>query len=78
MSEAVTIERLERGFALCAYRVGLDGPVAVPLFESLERELTAIRDPRHHGSREAVAGILQGWGTSSFPQARLSGSQNLV
>jgi hypothetical protein len=43
MSEAVTTERLERGFALCAYLVGLDGPVAVPLFESLERELTAIR-----------------------------------
>ena len=43
MSEAVTIERLERGLELCAYLVGLDGPVAVPQFENLERELTAAR-----------------------------------
>jgi hypothetical protein len=39
MSEAVTIERLERGLALSAYLVVLDGPVAVPIFERLEREL---------------------------------------
>jgi hypothetical protein len=42
MSE-VTIERLERGLALCAYLVVLDGPVMVPLFERLERELAAMR-----------------------------------
>ena len=40
---AVTIERLERALALCAYIVELDGPVAAPLFERLERELAAAK-----------------------------------
>jgi hypothetical protein len=43
MSEAVTVERLERALALCAYIVVLDGPVAVPWFERLERELVAAQ-----------------------------------
>lgn len=43
MSEPVTIERLERALALCAYLVVLDGPVMVPIFERLERELAAMR-----------------------------------
>jgi hypothetical protein len=42
MSE-VTVERLERGLAICAYCVVRDGPVVVPLFERLERELAAMR-----------------------------------
>jgi hypothetical protein len=41
--EPVTIERLERAVALCAYLVVLDGPVVVPLFERLERDLAAMR-----------------------------------
>jgi hypothetical protein len=43
MSEVVTIERLERGLAFCAYLVMRDGPVAVPIFERLERELATMR-----------------------------------
>ena len=43
MSEAVTIERLERGLAFAAYLVVQDGPVAIPLFERLERELETMR-----------------------------------
>ena len=39
----ITIERLERALALCAYLVILDGPVAAPLFERLERELAAMQ-----------------------------------
>jgi hypothetical protein len=39
----VTIERLERALALCAYFIELDGPVVIPLFESLERDLAAAR-----------------------------------
>ena len=42
MSE-VTIERMERALALCAYLVVLDGPVAIPWFERVERELAAKR-----------------------------------
>jgi hypothetical protein len=42
MSE-ITIERLERARALCAYLVVRDGPVAVPWFERLERELATMR-----------------------------------
>jgi hypothetical protein len=43
MSEPVTIERLERALAICAYIIELDGPKVVPLFERLERELAAMR-----------------------------------
>ncbi|MGY3082122.1 Ser/Thr protein kinase RdoA (MazF antagonist) [Bradyrhizobium sp. LM6.10] len=43
MSEAITVDRLERGLALCAYLVERDGTVAVPLFERLERELAVMR-----------------------------------
>jgi hypothetical protein len=39
----VTIERLERALALTAYLVVLDGPVAIPWFERVERELAAKR-----------------------------------
>ena len=39
----VTIERLERGLAIAAYVVMLDGPIAAPVFERLERELAAMR-----------------------------------
>jgi hypothetical protein len=42
MSE-VTIERLERALALCAYLVVLDGPKTAPLFERMERELESLR-----------------------------------
>jgi hypothetical protein len=41
--EPLTIERLERALAFCAQLVVLDGPVLVPLFESLERDLAAMR-----------------------------------
>jgi hypothetical protein len=41
--EPITIERLERALALCAYLVVLDGPVVLPFFERLERELAAMR-----------------------------------
>ncbi|WP_271575136.1 hypothetical protein [Bradyrhizobium sp. CCBAU 11361] len=43
MSEPVTIERLERALALCAHLIERDGPVVVPLFERLERELAMMR-----------------------------------
>jgi hypothetical protein len=39
----ITVERLERAQALCAYLVVLDGPVAIPWFERLEREVEAAR-----------------------------------
>ena len=39
----MTIERIERALVLCAHLVVLDGPVVAPLFESLERDLAAMR-----------------------------------
>ena len=39
----VSIERLERALAIAAYVVVLDGPIAAPLYERLERELAAAR-----------------------------------
>lgn len=41
--QPMTIERLERALALAAYMVELDGAVAAPLFERLERDLAALR-----------------------------------
>jgi hypothetical protein len=49
--EPVTIERLERAVALCAYLVVLDGPVAIPWFERVERELAAMRAEQNTISR---------------------------
>jgi hypothetical protein len=59
MSEPVTIERLERALALCAYLVTRDGPVMVPLFERLERELAAMRQTQDTVSR--AARLLETW-----------------
>lgn len=39
----VTIERLERALAIAAYVVTLDGEIAAPLFNRLERELATAR-----------------------------------
>jgi hypothetical protein len=47
--ESVTLDRLERGLALAAYLVVLDGPVLAPIFEKLERELEIMR-----GNQDAV------------------------
>ncbi|SHM37515.1 hypothetical protein SAMN05444321_6141 [Bradyrhizobium lablabi] len=41
--EPVTIERLEQCLLLAAYFIELDGPVMVPIFERLERELEAAK-----------------------------------
>jgi hypothetical protein len=41
--EPITVERLERAVALCARLVVLDGPVVIPLFERMERELAEMR-----------------------------------
>jgi hypothetical protein len=43
MSEPLTIERLERALLFCARLVEADGPILIPLFESLERDLAAMR-----------------------------------
>jgi len=41
--EPLTIERMERAVAFLAYLVVLDGPVVIPLFERMERELAEMR-----------------------------------
>jgi hypothetical protein len=51
MSEAVTVERLERGLAVLAYLISRDGPVCAPLYEKLERELEALRNSEDTVSR---------------------------
>jgi hypothetical protein len=62
MSEPVTIERLERGLALCAYLVVLDGPIMVPMFERLERELAAMRQTQD--TVERAKRLLETYGGS--------------
>jgi hypothetical protein len=51
---AVTVERLERALAIAAYIVVLDGPVAAPIFDRLERELQNAR-----ASQDSVARARQ-------------------
>jgi hypothetical protein len=41
--KTVSIERLERALAIAAYVVTVDGPIATPLFNRLERELAKAR-----------------------------------
>lgn len=41
--QPVTIERLERALAGVAYMLTLHGPVLVPIFERLERELAKMK-----------------------------------
>jgi hypothetical protein len=67
MSEPVTIERLERALALCAYFVVLDGPVVAPIFERLERDLEAMR--RQKGTVARAKRLLE---TYSARHPRLS------
>jgi hypothetical protein len=65
MSEPITIERLERALALCAYLVVRHGPYLTPIFERLERELATMR------SNEAAVGrakaLLVSLATSGSP-----------
>lgn len=42
--EPLTIERVERALALCAYLVVLDGPWLAPIYNRLEQELAAMRE----------------------------------
>jgi hypothetical protein len=57
--EPLTIERLERALAFCAQLVVLDGPVLVPLFESLERDLAAMR--AEQGAVARAKALLEGY-----------------
>jgi hypothetical protein len=68
--DEVTIERLERAFALAAYLIELDGPQVVPLFQRLERELIAKKAEmaamdrakqllESYRTQPAVAGMLE-------------------
>jgi hypothetical protein len=63
MSE-ITIERLERALAFCAYLVVRDGPVVTPIFESLERDLAAKRQTQDTVGRakrllETTVGMIE-------------------
>jgi hypothetical protein len=50
---AVTIERLERGLAIAAQLLLLDGPVVAPIFEKLERDLETMRSTQDVVGRAA-------------------------
>jgi hypothetical protein len=58
--EPLTIERLERALTFCARLVILHGPVLVPLFESLERDLAAMR--AEQDTVERAKRLLQSYG----------------
>jgi hypothetical protein len=61
MSEPVTIERVERALAVLAHLVALDGPVVIPLFERMERELAAMR--AQHATVERAKRLLESYGS---------------
>ena len=54
MSEEITVERLERGLAYCAYLVTIYGAKVVPLFERLERELAVLKQEQDAVERAKV------------------------
>ena len=58
--EPVTIERLERALAFCALLVMRDGPVVIPLFERLERDLAEMRAQQAIVERAMPALLLVG------------------
>jgi hypothetical protein len=58
--EPLTIERLERAVAFCAYLVVLEGPILVPLFESLEADLAAMRQTQ--GTVERAKRLFESYG----------------
>jgi hypothetical protein len=59
----VTIERLERGLAICAYLMVRDGPIVAPLFERMESDLAAMRQTQDTVERakrllESYSGVV--------------------
>jgi hypothetical protein len=60
----ITIERVERGLSILAYLIERDGPVYVPHYEKLERELEALR--RQEGTIARARRRLENFGS---PQA---------
>lgn len=57
--KAITIERLERALAVAAYIVVLDGAIATPIFDRLERELETARAGQDSVARAAK--LLEGY-----------------
>jgi hypothetical protein len=59
--QAVTLERLLRARAAVAYAMTLDGAIYAPLFERLEREITAMRaaDDVMARARRCLADVMQ-------------------
>jgi hypothetical protein len=70
--EPVTIERLERALAFCAYLVVLDGPVVIPLFERIERELAAMR--AQQATVDRAKALLESLGSPMQSPLLLSGA----
>jgi hypothetical protein len=58
--DPLTIERLERTLALCARMVVADGPILIPLFESMKRDLAAMR-AEQDGHRVLRIGKVPRW-----------------
>jgi hypothetical protein len=55
--DVVTVERLERALVLCAYLVELDGPIMIPMFQRVERDLAALR--AQQGATERAKALLE-------------------
>jgi hypothetical protein len=58
--DVITVERLERALVLCAYLIELDGPIMIPMFERIERDLAALRQTQDTVARaKALLDTLQ-------------------
>lgn len=64
----LTVERLERALTVVAYLIERDGPVVVPLFERLERELAVMRQTQH--TMERAKRLLESY-TGRHPRLSL-------
>jgi hypothetical protein len=72
--EPVTIERLERAVALCAYLVVRDGPVVIPLFERMERDLAEMRGQQ--ATVERAKALLESLGSPMQSPLLLTSGEN--
>lgn len=63
----VSIERLERALAVAAYVIVMDGPIAAPLFDRLERELAKARAANDSVSRARA--LLESYSTTGALKA---------
>jgi hypothetical protein len=72
--DVITVERLERALAVCAYLIVRHGDYVTPLFERIERDLAALR--AQHAAVDRAKALLMSLATSGAPMRLLTSGKN--